>query len=185
MSKPTIMFYSSPAKGEDGLYFVKASNDDKTKCLVQLNDVTVSEVSGELVFDVASEEKITEVESMNLVAAQDNCEEWFGKKLSKAVLASAYQSVLSSGQMSADIITEPKVLVFNKNQEPLDFEIVQPGKKCDLLLEFAGIWFAKKAFGGNWNVVQIRVHEDPVVEDPISDVYPEQYAFVDEVETEQ
>jgi len=102
------------------------------------------------------------------------------KKLSEVVLSSAYQSVLSGGQMSADIITEPKVLVYNKNQEPLDLEIVQPGKKCDLLLEFAGIWFAKKAFGGNWNVVQIRVHEDPIVEDPISDVYPEQYAFVDE-----
>ena len=179
------MFYSSPTKGEDGLYFVKASNDDKTKCLIQLNDVIVSEVSGELVFDVVSDEKITDVESRNLLAAQDNCEEWFGKKLSKAVLDTAYQSVLSSGQMSADIITEPKVRVFNKNQEPIDFEIVQPGKKCDLLVEFAGIWFAKKAFGGNWHVVQIRVHEDPVVEDPISDVYPEQYAFVDEVETEQ
>ena len=27
------MFYNAPAKGEDGLYFVKALNDEKRKCL--------------------------------------------------------------------------------------------------------------------------------------------------------
>ena len=67
--------------------------------------------------------------------------------------------------------------VFNMQQEPIDFETVQPGKTCDVILEFAGLWFAKKAFGSTWNIVQVRVHDDP---EPILDTYPDEYAFVDE-----
>jgi hypothetical protein len=67
--------------------------------------------------------------------------------------------------------------VFNSQQEVVDFETVQPEKTCDVILEFAGIWFAKKAFGPTWNVVQVRIHDDP---EPILDTYPEEYAFVDE-----
>ena len=57
----------------------------------------------------------------------------------------------------------------------VDFDVVQPEKTCDVILEFAGLWFAKKSFGSSWNVVQVRVHPDPVL-----DTYPEEYAFVDD-----
>jgi len=65
--------------------------------------------------------------------------------------------------------------VYTAQQEITDFEMIQPEKLCDVILEFAGLWFAKKAFGPTWNVVQVRVHEDPII-----DVYPDEYAFVDE-----
>ena len=181
------MFYNPPVKGDDGLYFVKALNDDKRKCLVQLNAVTVSEVSGEMVFDVNYEmnaAKIGDIESQNLIAARDNSEEWFGKQLSEKVINGAYRSVLNGGQMTADIISEPPVRVFNMKQEPLDIESVQSEKVCDVIVEFAGLWFAKKAFGGHWNVVQVRLHDEPVKEEPVTDIYPDEYAFVDEVEPE-
>ena len=181
------MFYNTPAKGDDGLYFVKASNDEKRKCLVQLNAVTVSEVSGDMVFDINSDtnaDKITDIETQNLGAARDNSVEWFGKQLSEKVINGAYRSVLNGGQMTADMITDPPVRVFNINQESIGIEAIQTDKMCDIIVEFAGIWFAKKAFGGHWNVVQVRVHDDPVKEEPVTDVYPEEYAFVDEPEPE-
>ena len=181
------MFYNPPVKGDDGLYFVKALNDDKRKCLVQLNAVTVSEVSGEMVFDVNSESnaaKIGNIESQNLIAARDNSEEWFGKQLSEKVINGAYRSVLNGSQMTADIISDPPVRVFNMKQEPLDVESVQSERVCDVIVEFAGLWFAKKAFGGHWNVVQVRLHDEPVKEEPVTDVYPDEYAFVDEAEPE-
>lgn len=181
------MFYNPPVKGDDGLYFVKALNDDKRKCLVQLNAVTVSEVSGEMVFDVNSESnaaKIGDIESQNLIAARDNSEEWFGKQLSEKVINGAYRSVLNGNQMTADIISEHPVRVFNMKQEPLDVESVQSERVCDVIVEFAGLWFAKKAFGGHWNVVQVRLHDEPVKEEPVTDVYPDEYAFVDEAEPE-
>jgi len=181
------MFYNTPSKGDDGLYFVKTSTDDKRKCLVQLNNVTVSEVSGDMVFDVnsdASVKKIIDIESKNLQAAQDNCVEWFGKQLSEKVVSGAYRSALNGDQMTVDVIADHPMRVFNTNQESVDFESVQAGKKCDIILEFAGLWFAKKAFGGHWNVVQVRLHDEIVKEDPLNDHYPEEYAFVDEPESE-
>ena len=181
------MFYNAPAKGEDGLYFVKACNDEKRKCLVQLNGVTVSEVSGEVIFDLNSDvntKKVTDIENMNLSAAHENCVEWFGKQLSERVINGAHSSVMNGGQMTVDVITEPPIRVFNANKEPVEFENVQPEKTCDVLVEFAGLWFAKKAFGGHWNVVQVRLHDDPVKDEPVTDVYPDEYAFVDEPESE-
>tara|TARA_B110000444_G_scaffold43616_1_gene39562 strand:- start:3345 stop:3995 length:651 start_codon:yes stop_codon:yes gene_type:complete len=177
------MFYNTPSKGDDGLYFVQASTDDKRKCLVQLNNVTVSEVSGDMVFDVnsdASTKKINDIEVNNLRAAHENCVEWFGKQLSEKVVSGAYRSVLNDDQITADVITDHPVRVFNTNQESADFESIQAGKKCDIILEFAGLWFAKKAFGGHWNVVQVRLHDEIVKEDSMIDQYPEEYAFVDE-----
>ena len=181
------MFYNTPAKGDDGLYFVKASNDEKRKCLVQLNAVTVSEVSGDMIFDINSDanaDKIIDIETQNLTAARDNSVEWFGKQLSDKVINGAYRSVLNNGQMTADMIVDPPVRVFNTKQDSIDIEAIQTDKTCDVIVEFAGIWFAKKAFGGHWNVVQVRVHDDPVREEPVTDVYPEEYAFVDEPEPE-
>jgi hypothetical protein len=167
------MIYNTPAKGEDGLYFVKALSDTKRKCFVQLNEVKVADVSGEIVMDVLSEAntmKIEEIDTRNLEAAQEQCETWFGKVLSANVIKSAYTPSLKDGQITGDRLEATKV--FSTQQESLDFENIQPGKTCDVILEFAGLWFAKKAFGSTWNVVQVRVHEDPIL-----DTYPEEYAF--------
>jgi|TARA_B110000977_G_scaffold198137_1_gene282308 hypothetical protein len=181
------MFYNTPSKGDDGLYFVQASSDEKCKCLVQLNGVTVSEMSGEMIFDMNTEsntKKINDVESMNLSAAHENCVEWFGKQLSERVINGAHSGVLTNGQMTVDVLTDPPVRVFNTNKEPIEFDNVQPDRMCDVLVEFAGLWFAKKAFGGYWNVVQIRLHDEPVKEVPVKNLYPEEYAFMDEPEPE-
>jgi hypothetical protein len=170
------MIYNTPIKGEDGLYFVKALGDDKRKHLVQLNKVTISDTSGEIVMDLGSDmntQKIDTVDTANLEAALENCESWFGKQLSEGVIKGAYKSNLDASVLTCDRLDVTRV--FNMQQEPVDFETVQPEKTCDVILEFAGIWFAKKAFGPTWNVVQVRVHDDPII-----DTYPEEYAFVDE-----
>jgi hypothetical protein len=151
------MLYNTPVKGDDGLYFVKALNDDKRKCLVQLNKVKVSEVSGEVVFALVSDtniDKIKNVDSQNLVAAHENAESWFGKALSEKVVEGAYTPSLVNDQLSGDKIEVTKV--FNSAREVVDFDLVQPEKTCDVILEFSGLWFAKKAFGPSWNIVQVR-----------------------------
>ena len=170
------MIYNTPAKGEDGLYLVKVLNDEKRKCLVQLNKVKITDVSGEVVFDVVSDantKKIGDIDEGNLAAALENCESWFGKKLTESVIKGAYTSSLNNGVMTCDRLEVTKV--YNAQQEPVDFDLLQTGKNCNVILEFAGLWFAKKAFGPTWNVVQVKVHPDPIL-----DVYPDQYAFVDE-----
>jgi hypothetical protein len=91
------------------------------------------------------------------------------------VIKGAYTPGLKDNQVTAERIDATKV--FNAQQELIDFEGVQTDKTCDVILEFAGLWFAKKAFGPTWNIVQVRVHDDPIL-----DTYPDEYAFVDEDE---
>jgi len=170
------MLYNAPAKGDDGLYFVKALNDSKRKCLVQLNKVKMADVTGDIVMELGSEDNVAKIQAIdteNLSAAVENAETWFGKKLSDKVVEGAYTSSIADGQITGERIEVTKV--FNSEQEGVDFETVQPGKTCDVILEFAGLWFAKKSFGSSWNVVQVRVHPDPIL-----DTYPEGYAFVDD-----
>jgi hypothetical protein len=174
------MLYSTPAKGDDGLYFVKALSDSKRKCLIQLNKVKIVDLSGDITFDLGSEANIAKIQAIdvqNLVAARENCESWFGKQLSEKVIEGAYSSSVLNGQITGDRIDVTNV--FKIDQEQVEFENVQPEKVCDVILEFAGIWFAKKSFGSSWNVVQVRLHPEPEL---ILDCYPEDYAFVDEEE---
>lgn len=172
------MLYNPPTRGDDGLYFVKALNDTKRKCLIQLNKVKVADVSGDIIFDLVSEsntQKITDIDALNLEAARENCEAWFGKPLNEKMIEGAYTPSVVEGQLTGECINVTRA--FNDQQEPVDLESIQPGKTCDIIVEFSGIWFAKKSFGSSWNVVQVRIHPDPVL-----DTYPEGYAFVDDEE---
>lgn len=170
------MLYNAPAKGEDGFYFVKALNDSKRKCLVQLNKVNIADISGDVVINLNSDVntgKIKVIDEHNLSAAVENAETWFGKKLSDNVVEGAYTSSIADGQITGERIEVTKV--FNSDQEDIDFDTIQSDKVCDVILEFAGLWFAKKSFGSSWNVVQVKVHPDPNL-----DTYPEGFAFVED-----
>ena len=141
-----------------------------------MNGVKIADVSGDIVMDLESEVNIAKIQAIdteNLGAAVENAETWFGKKLSEKVVDGAYTSSIADGQITGERIEVMKV--FNAEQEEMDFENVQSGKSCDVILEFAGLWFAKKSFGSSWNVVQVRVHPDPIL-----DTYPDGFAFVDD-----
>lgn len=175
------MLYNTPVKGDDGLYFVKTLTDGKRKCFVQLNRVTVTDVSQEIVFDLNTDSnrtKIQAIDEQNLAAAREHCLEWFGKQLSDTIIESAYTPSIANDQLTGECVAITKV--FNSDQEVVDFNWVKQGKTCNVILEFAGIWFAKKAFGPAWNIVQVRVFDEPNLE-----VYPEEYAFQDDEDEAQ
>jgi hypothetical protein len=69
------MLYNAPVKGDDGLYFVKALTDEKRKCFVQLNRVTIGDISNEIVFDLSTDSnrsKIQAIDEGNLTTARQN-----------------------------------------------------------------------------------------------------------------
>jgi len=166
------MLYNTPAKGDDGCYFVRATNDDKKKHFVQLNNVRVTNISGgELTIDPCSDankKKITSIDKANLQAAQENSVEWFGK----AKLADALKKAYSAAELVAERI--PPTKVFSADQEVIDFESIQEGRECSIILEYAGMWFVKTAFGPSYNVVQVKLHPEPIKSE-----YPEEYAFIE------
>lgn len=179
------MIYNTPTKDEDGMYHVKAVNDDNKRCFVQLSNVVVSDVdvdSGEVSFDVTSEDnqaKLATIHDSNTNAAVENSKEWFGKQLSDKTIHGAYTR---EGDISTDKIEATRI--FDSEKQAIDFEKLVSGMTCSIFVEFAGIWFAKKAFGPTWNLVQVKIHEEEITPEPTEpeiEAYPDQYMFEDDI----
>ena len=151
------MIYDTLSKGEDGLYHSRALNDEKKRYFIQLNGVTVSDVdheTGEVSFEVTGEDNQAKVESVhvtNLQSALENSKTWFGKELPEKTISSAYTR---SENLETDRISATRV--FDHTKESVEFSSITVGMSCTVLVEFSGLWFAKKAFGPSWNIVQLK-----------------------------
>jgi len=173
------MIYGAPTKGSDGLYFVKVLDDDKKKKFIQLNrtkNLTLTSQS-EVTINLDSEknmQKVQDINELNIKTAVENSAEWFGKELPEDVVRAAYTASLVNDELTCDRI--PQTRVFNSNQEAVDISKLKSENTCTVILELAGIWFAKKAFGPVWNLVQVKVCDDPDVQD----LYPEEYIIADD-----
>ena len=176
------MIYDTLSKGEDGLYHSRALNDEKKRHLIQLNGVTVSDVdheTGEVSFEVTGEDNQAKVESVhvtNLQSALENSKTWFGKELPEKTISSAYTR---SENLETDRISATRV--FDHTKESVEFSSITVGMSCTVLVEFSGLWFAKKAFGPSWNIVQLKIPEAEVeVEAEVEEeTYPDQYMIQD------
>lgn len=162
------MIYDKLSKGDDGLYHVRAFTEDRKRYFIQLDDVTLTDVGDELVFEVNSD-KVEAVHELNIQNAINNSEEWFGKKLQEKTLRSAYTR---EDTISAERIQSTKI--FNHEKELVDYETLESGEMCSVIVEFAGLWFAKKAFGPRWNLVQVKKRQP---EEKFDESYPEEYMF--------
>lgn len=166
------MFFKPPTKENDGLYYVRAYQDDKKKVFYQLNGAKiVSASTSELELELKSRSKIDALDEQNIQAAIEHSQEWFGKELTEEYLRNAY--------------TSPKVIaverihptkVFSPDLEVVGFDTAAAGRECNAIVEFAGLYFARQSFGPVFNVVQVKLHATKVAE------YPEEYAFVEEEE---
>lgn len=180
------MIYDTLSKGEDGLYHSRALNDEKKRYFIQLNGVTVSDVdheTGEVSFEVTGEDNQAKVESVhvtNLQSALENSKTWFGKELPEKMISSAYTR---SENLETDRISATRV--FDHTKESVEFSSITVGMSCTVLVEFSGLWFAKKAFGPSWNIVQLKIPEAEVeveVEaeaEAEEETYPDQYMIQD------
>lgn len=164
------MFFKPPTKESDGLYYVRAFQDDKKKVFYQLNDAKIkSTANAELVLELKSRTKIDVLDEQNIQAAMENCQEWFGKELTEEYLRNAYSS---PKDISVERIHPTKV--FSPDLEIVGFDTATAGRECNVIVEFAGLYFARQSFGPVFNVVQVKLHATKVVD------YPEEYAFVEE-----
>jgi len=178
------MIYDTLSKGEDGLYHSRALNDEKKRYFIQLNGVTVSDVdheTGEVSFEVTGEDNQAKVESVhvtNLQSALENSKTRFGKELPEKTISSAYTR---SENLETDRISATRV--FDHTKESVEFSSITVGMSCTVLVEFSGLWFAKKAFGPSWNIVQLKIPEAEVeVEaeaEAEEETYPDQYMIQD------
>ena len=188
------MIYGTPIKGEDGMYHVKALTQENKKCFIKLSNAKVLDVdvstTGEVSFEITGEENQSKIDTINasiLSSALENSKEWFGKELPEKIINNAFTK---SEDISTDVIEATRI--FHSEKQTIELSnnnnVFCSGKVCSLFVEFAGIWFAKKAFGPSWNLVQVKIHEDkseePEKEESPVESYPEEYMFEDETEVE-
>ncbi|AUT19082.1 hypothetical protein DSLPV1_111 [Dishui lake phycodnavirus 1] len=166
------MFFKPPTKENDGLYYVRAYQDDKKKVFYQMNGAKIKSASeNDLVLELKSRAKIDALDEENIQAAMTHSQEWFGKDLSEDYLRNAYTS---PKDISVERIHPTKV--FSPDLELVDFTSAAAGRECNVIVEFAGLYFARQSFGPVFNIVQVKLHATKVSD------YPEEYAFVDEDE---
>jgi len=173
------MHYEEPKQTSDGRYYVKASRDDSTRIMVQLNKCVLSE-GGTLQVSEGQWSKIGDIDSQNLQAANEHSETWFGKKAQEKTLETAYVKSLVDGNMNVNKATVGGKVVtryFDHEKNPVPEEDIVD-KTCDVILEFSGLWFMKKTFGPIWRLAQVRVRPPP------KKLYPDEYMF-DEIEQDQ
>lgn len=166
------MIYDKISKGEDGLYYVRAFTDERKRCFIQLDNVTVKEVDdSEITFegDLAPVDNIHDTNIQNAITYS---EDWFGKKLQEKTLKTAYTK---DDCLTTDRISSTRV--YDHDKTLLDGDKVEAGEVVSVIVEFAGLWFAKKAFGPRWNVVQVRKSQPEEEEEKFDESYPDDYMF--------
>ena len=173
------MLYGDVIKVPDGRYYVKATRDDASRVMVQLNDVTMSDDNTiTLPRDCPT---ITEIDETNVRNAMEKSVEWFGKEVSEKTLKSLYVPSVVDGAVSVSKATIGKKVVtryFDDKKNEIGEDDIPVGSKCDVVLEFAGVWFMKKSYGSIWRLAQVRRKS---VRKP---KYPTEYLFDDEGQDE-
>ncbi len=157
------MEYGKPARLSDGRYFLKITGSDGSRILKQLNSVEVQEENCYKVPDKTFENVDEEI-----INQADSCSEaWFGKKIDRSALKSAYDSSVSVGILEAQFAKKNGTImtkVFDTEKNEISVDTLTPGTKCDIVVELVGIWFIKKSFGPIWRVVQARLKKEQKVE---------------------
>ena len=155
ISYTSKMIYETPVKDEDGCYIVKVKSDEGKKCLIQLKNVSVRDVGSEVEIKTKNFESVKAVDDETLSIASERSVEWFKKELGEDKLKAFYTPSFTKNTMTAEKINATRV--FNPERESIPFDIIKEFKTCDVLMEFAGVWFAKKTFGPIWNIVQVKL----------------------------
>jgi len=145
--------------------------------MVQLNGVSIVSKfdDGDTVtIEIPDQSPVSDIDSQNITAATDNCEAWFEREVPKKTLETAYTSSLKDSTMNVSKATvNGKVVtrIYDSTRAPVDPCDVGEMQKCDVILEYSGLWFAKKTFGPIWRIAQVRIRAKP------KSVYPDEYLF--------
>jgi hypothetical protein len=177
----SAIVYGTPKQLPDGRYFLRVNKEDESRVMIQLNGAKLLTKFDEsdlvtIELDPASTHKITDVDSQTLVAAKAHCEAWFGKVLSDQRLDAAYIKSMNGPSMNvskAKVGSKIVTSFFSHTKSAIDPSSVDVGSKCDVILEFSGIWFMQKTFGPVWRVAQVRLSAPP------KKLYPDEYLFQD------
>ena len=152
--------FNQPKKTPDGRYYVKVSSE----VLVQLDSVTLLSPFAEgdsvtLGLNEKSLEELRKYDACVLQAAREKSTLWFQREVQEKTLDTAYTRSFKDTTMNASKVLKSGKLMttaYDHKHEKMDPNSLTENTQCDVILEFSGVWFAKKTFGPSWRVVQVR-----------------------------
>ena len=152
------MNFEAPVKLTDGRYFVKITNEDKTRVFKQINGV---EVAAPGCYKVTKTD-LSEYDDAIIAKATESSELWFGKVVPEETLKNLYESSITDDVFEASLMKikgKTVTVLFDSNKKEISLDQLTTGVKCNLFVELSGIWFLKKNFGPIWRVAQARIVE--------------------------
>ena len=175
------MIYGEPKKLPDGRYYLKVSTDDGNRCMVQLNNTDLLTKFSEsenvtLSLTDKSLEKIQAINTENITQAKENSELWFGRQVSDKTIDAAYTPNVKGNTLISSKATVNKNVVtrcYDHEKNLINLDDLNEDVKCDVIIEFSGLWFMKKTFGPIWRLAQIRLKAPP------KKLYPDDYLFAE------
>lgn len=171
------MQFSTVIRLEDGRRYTKATGDDGNRVMIQLNNVNLVskfDDTDTVTIELQDHGPVSDIDEQNITAAVENCEAWFDREVPKKTLETAYTSSLKDSTMNVSKATvNGKVVtrIYDSTRTPVESSDVGEMQKCDVILEYSGLWFAKKTFGPIWRIAQVRIRAKP------KSVYPDEYLF--------
>ena len=173
------MLFDTPAKLQDGRYFLKITNDDGSRVMHQMNTVQL------YTDNIIPQDKtlFSDIDEAIVTQAKESKVAWFGKEISDETVVSAYQGSMNlKGEVAVSFATIKGQVVttcYDTQRKTVDFSSFAPGTHVDVLLELVGLVFTKRAFEPVWKMIQIRVKSAPKPR------FPREYLFRDDVEPEE
>jgi hypothetical protein len=154
------MDFSQPKKTPDGRYYVKVASE----VFLQIDNVTLLSPFAEgdsvtLGLNEKALEQLRDNDAIVLQAAKENSTLWFQREVQEKTLDTAYTRSFKDTTMNVTkILKSGKLLTsaYDHKHEKIDPNSLTENTQCDVILEFSGVWFAKKTFGSTWRIVQIR-----------------------------
>jgi len=114
--------------------------------------------------------KIKELDDILIDVATKNSAEWFGKKMSKDLVAEFYRKLLKENPNYAPILKvkvgvdthgEPSAQFFDENRNPVSIDYLAKGSTVKMICELSSVWFVNKTFGATFRLAQAAVVNKP------------------------
>jgi hypothetical protein len=119
-------------------------------------------------------QKMYDLDEQLLTLAHTHSTEWFGKSMSREVLAELYRPLVKPSKMpekyaptlklkirNSRVDGTPLLDAFDTNKQSFDMTCFAAGSQVKAIFDLAPIWFVNKQFGTSCTLLAIEVHSVP------------------------
>jgi hypothetical protein len=190
---PSTIAFGSLEKTKKGgkIVYINASETEKSKVSIQTPAMIMpfgvtpyTESSGEIQsysIDVSFrgddpkiadfESKVRRLDDILIDTATARSEEWFGKKMTRDLVAEFYRKLLNDKNPAYPPVLkvkvgmgfngEPNAQFYDETRAPVGIEYFGKGAVVKMIIELSSVWFVNKTFGATFRLVQAAVVTKP------------------------